>query len=327
MTLPAHTALGDETQCLASSRLDGRGLGTSGLLLTVLPFSRGMRRKPHRPSEGSPDSELRPFLRWAGGKQFILGRLLGHLPRDVRSRPYWEPFLGAGSMFFAVRPSVAFLADANPHLIHCYEHVKARPHLVADNVRRHARLNSVGHYYRTRDAYNRSRWSAAQAARFIYLNRTCFNGIFRVNMAGSFNVPYGYKRRQQFPTRRALVRVGHALRDAEIADLPFEVTLDAPDRGHFVYLDPPYPPISDTAYFEHYTMDRFGEDNQRLLSECWRTLSSRGVLLMMTNADTPKIRRLYRGYFIHSLDVTRFISCKSTKHRVKELVITNYEVS
>lgn len=303
-------------------------LNTDRMLTTVVPFSRATKKTKtsRRRTEGAPDSQLRPFLRWAGGKQLLLPRLLRFLPDDISERVYWEPFLGAASMFFAIRPKQAFLSDANSHLIRCYEHVQRSPRMVAKHLRQHARKDCVAHYYEVRHAYNLARDSAAQAARFIYLNRTCFNGIFRVNMAGSFNVPYAYKRMPQFPTTGALERLGAALRRATIGELPFQVSLEGPETGDFVYLDPPYPPLSSTSFFAHYTMDRFGVHEQEGLAEYVEALSGRGVLFMMTNADTPDIRRLYKSFNLSSVVARRYITCKAARHSVAELVITNYAV-
>jgi DNA adenine methylase len=299
------------------------------MLTTVVPFSRALKKvKPaRRRTEGKAESQLRPFLRWAGGKQLLLNRILPFLPQDVSRRRYWEPFLGAASMFFAIRPLQAFLSDANSHLMRCYEAVRESPRVVARHVARHARLDCVAHYYEVRQQYNRRYGSAAQAARFIYLNRTCFNGIFRVNAAGDFNVPYAYKRQPHFPTLSGLQLLGQALRFAELGNLPFQVALEGPERGDFVYLDPPYPALSDTAYFAHYTMDRFNEVQQSCLVDYVHALHARGVLFMMTNANTPDIRRLYRRFYQNPVFATRYITCKAVRHRVGELVITNYEVA
>ena len=136
-----------------------------------------------------------PFLRWAGGKRQILRYLLASLPTDVSDRAYHEPFLGAGSLFFAVNPRKARLADINDHLIHCYKHIRACPKLISSYMHKHAKSHSKDHYYQQRNQYNLCIfYSAAQASRFIYLNKACFNGIFRVNLKGEFNVPYGYKK-------------------------------------------------------------------------------------------------------------------------------------
>lgn len=267
----------------------------------------------------------RPLLNWVGGKRLLVNQLMQLLPRDVRSRTYHEPFLGAGSLFFALGPERAVLADLNEHLITCYESVRDTPLAVAAYIRGHARLNSAMYYYRVRDEYNRRKFSAAQAGRFIYLNKTCFNGVFRVNQKGEFNVPYGDKQNPIFPDTRWLQEAGSALSKAILSATPFDKALRVARRGDFVYLDPPYPPINGTSYFTHYTPDRFGEDSQRRLAAAVNALDAAGCLFMMTNADTSLIRSLYGRYVQTELSVTRYVTCKAKRYKIGELVITNYD--
>lgn len=176
-----------------------------------------------------------------------------------------------------------------------------------------------------RDLYNKSGFSAAQAARFIYLNKTCFNGIFRVNREGQFNVPYGWKEPPAIPDAAALRAVSHCLQLAEIAAEPFENSLRKVGLGDFVYLDPPYPALNGTSYFTHYTRDRFSNDDQDRLSKLVGSLHRRGALFLMTNADTPLVRELYRDFDQLPTPVVRFITCKSKRHVVSELIIRNFQ--
>ncbi len=269
-------------------------------------------------------TRIMPFLRWIGGKQHLVRRLLPFVPVDYQQRCYREPFLGAASMFLALRPERAYLADANQHLVLCYEAVRDRHHRVSAYLRDHAAKDCPDHYYAVRQDYNRRSPSAAQAARFLYLNRTCFNGIFRVNTRGEFNVPYGYKDHPIFPDRDVLATVSQALGKAELVAADYLDSLAVAEPGDFLYLDPPYPPLNGTSYFTHYTKDRFGADDQRALAESVCELDEQGCLIMMSNADTRMIRKLYRNFHVTRLPVTRYVTCKATRHRVGELVITNY---
>ncbi len=271
-----------------------------------------------------PAPKISPFLRWAGGKQQLKRILLAFLPTDVRERTYREPFLGGGSLFFALRPRAAILSDANKHLIKCYEFVRDQPELVARYLRFHALKNTMAYYYRVREEYNNAEFSAAQAARFIYLNKTCFNGIFRVNSKGKFNVPYGRKESPAIPTDNDLISIAAILKNASLKASSFEKALDNASKGDFIYLDPPYPPLNGTAYFTHYTIDRFSVQDQTKLADCVNELDRGRCLFMISNADTPLIRRLYQKYELVSLPVIRYLTCKSIRHKVKELVITNY---
>lgn len=278
--------------------------------------------------EQLPDQEsLNPFLRWAGGKRRLVPFLLKALPTDIGSLTYNEPFVGAGALYLALRPKKARLSDANAHLIDCYSHVSRRPDEVAAYLRQHASKTGKRYYYEVRDKYNRSSPSAAQAARFIYLNKTCFNGIFRVNVQGEFNVPYGHKDPPLLPSREELRSASTLLKGADLRVADFSVSLAALGKNDFAYLDPPYPPINGTSYFTHYTADRFGEEDQESLADAVNALEARGAKFMMSNADTKLIRSLYGRFRIIPLRVTRYITCKAIKHRADEVIITNYPIS
>lgn len=266
-----------------------------------------------------------PYLRWIGGKRRIASRLRRFVPRDYHSRTYHEPFLGAASLFLALEPQTAHLSDLNNPLIESFRCVRARPGLVARYIAQHAALNSEAYYYKIRHQFNHiTRFSYAQAGRFIYLNRTCFNGIFRVNRQGRFNVPYGRRGHPTFPNKLHLRRVSDAMQKATLSTLPYGEALTRARAGDFVYLDPPYPPLNGTSYFRHYTADRFNGADQSALAATTRRLTKRGCLVMMSNADTSEVRELYRGMFMTALPVVRSVSCKKVKHIVSELVITSY---
>lgn len=277
-----------------------------------------------RVSEGADDGlRTEPFLRWVGGKRQIVSRLVKLAPADAAQRRYIEPFLGAGSLFFALAPQDAVLGDRNSHLVSCYRAIRDNADRVAERLRRHGAAHSDEHYYRVRDLYNRSAASPARAAHFIYLNQACYNGVFRVNTKGEFNVPCG-SREPNLPSSDALERIARHLRPAKFVVGDFETTLATAKKGDFVYLDPPYPPLNGTAYFAHYTMDRFGTEDQARLAALVRKLDERGCDVMVSNADRKSIRDLYKGFTFRRLSVTRYVTCKKKRHRVREVVITNY---
>ena len=265
-----------------------------------------------------------PFIRWAGGKQKIIRKLIQYLPDDVEKRFYKEPFLGAGSLFFAIKPQRAILSDANEHLINCYNYVKSHYNLISHYLDQHRKRTCQEYYYYIRKLYNKSHSSPAQAARFIYLNKTCFNGIFRVNKKNKFNVPYGWKEPPALPSRTQLKDAAIALANAKLLTVSFENILGSIKSNDFIYLDPPYPPLNGTSYFTHYTKERFGEDDQKRLASFVYKLDEIGAKFMMSNADIPLIRSLYSKFNLIDISVTRWITCKAKKHRVSELVITNY---
>jgi DNA adenine methylase len=291
---------------------------------SLIPKPDPLPQRPVAQTRIGTEQRLRSFLRWVGGKRLIISRLLPLLPADMRDRRYVEPFLGAASLFFALRPKKALLSDLNEHLINCYRWIRDDPKTVASHLQRLAQANSESLYYKVRDTYNRSASSPTQAARFIYLNRTCFNGVFRVNRQGRYNVPFGDKPNPIFPSDSELTEAGKALKPARLRAKDYHEVLKNCEEGDLVYLDPPYPPINGTSFFTHYTPDRFSALEQEHLAQVFECLHHLGCKVMMTNADLPLIRQLYRGYFITEISVTRYVTCKSVKHRIGELVITNY---
>ena len=281
----------------------------------------------------SPESRrahTKPFLRWAGGKSRIVDHLLRFLPQGLLG-DYWEPFLGSGALFFALAPQRAHLSDANSDLIASYTQVREKPNLVFRYLGEHLSKTSEEYYYKVREAYNRCRLSrhrasAAQAARFIYLNRTSFNGIFRVNQKGEYNVPYGRKEPPPAPSREDLQVASNLLRNASLSDKPYEVALavSAAKPGDLVYLDPPYPPLNDTANFTHYTASRFSWEDQKRVCALATALRSNGCFVMISNTDTESIRELYSRWSMHSLPVTRWVAANGSRRNVTDLVITSY---
>jgi len=251
-------------------------------------------------------------------------RLLALLPNDVHTRIYYEPFLGAGSLFFALQPLNAALGDANGHLISCYSAVRDSPELVARYLAEHRRRHGQRYYYRIRRLYNVGGSAAVQAARFIYLNASCFNGVFRVNKDGAFNVQIGRHEDPPMPLPKEIRIASQLMKRAQLVSASYEIQLAEAPSNAFAYLDPPYPPLNGTSYFTHYTKDRFTRSDQTDLAKHVRSLDKRGVRFLMTNADTPAIRKLYKDFVITRLAVTRWVSCKAERYKVSELAITNY---
>jgi len=278
----------------------------------------------------SPESrevKSKPFLRWAGGKSRLVRHLLKYLPEDGFG-DYWEPFLGSAALFFALAPQRAYLSDSNSDLIACYEQVRDKPGLVYRYLREHLSKTSEEHYYEVRRIYNKSAQSAAQAARFIYLNRAGFNGIFRVNRKGEYNVPYGHKEPPPAPSRKSLWAASKFLKNASLSDRSYDEALSdaAVKPGDLIYLDPPYPPVSKTANFTHYTASRFSTEDQERVGAIANRLRSHGCFVMISNTDIQSIRELYSGWNMYTLPVVRCIAADGSRHKVVDLVITSYPV-
>lgn len=275
-----------------------------------------------------PENKLKPFLRLAGGKQGLVKHLTKYLPENIFSndRTYFEPFLGAGSLFFELAPKRAVLSDMNFHLINCFISIKENPSLIYKYSLEHKRKSSEVYYYQIRKAFNQNitKSGIAQAARFLYLNRTCFNGIFRVNRSGKFNVPYGHKENLCIPNLEQFIMISNLLRNVKLTNCSYENIIDFVRKGDFIYLDPPYPPLNGTSYFTHYTKDRFEYSDQQKLKVFANTLSKTGCYVMISNADIPIISELYKKWNIHKIETTRYVTSKAKKHKVGELIITNY---
>jgi DNA adenine methylase len=253
-------------------------------------------RRPESPLVARPldaPPKAAPFLKWVGGKTSLLPELLKHVP--ARQRRYHEPFVGGGALFFAVQPKRALLADDNAELVHCYQQVRDDVYGVLDALARH-----------------------------VYLNKTCFNGLWRVNRAGRFNVPFGRYKNPRFKDPSALISASHALRGVEILHATFEQALLRASPGDFVYLDPPYDPVSPTASFASYTADGFGWEDQKRLAYSCLLLNRRGVRFLLSNSATPRIRELYRGFEQRMVRAPRFINSKADgRGRVDELLVFN----
>jgi DNA adenine methylase len=268
-----------------------------------------------------------PFLKWVGGKGKLRHALGGLLPPGVELMRHVEPFVGGGALFFARAPERALLCDINADLIGTYEAVRDEPQAVLGQLRRLSRTHDEQGYYKERERYNaRAHKSRAErAAQFIYLNKTCFNGLYRVNRRGEFNVPMGRYTNPNIADSETLLAASRALAQAELRCTPFESLLSLVRPGDFVYLDPPYEPLSRTANFTSYAQDGFSQEKQSDLRNVFRELDRRGAKLMLSNSDVPFIRDLYRGFEIEQVFAPRAVSCDAkSRGPVSEVVVRNY---
>lgn len=270
-------------------------------------------------------SKASPIVKWAGAKRRLLPELLARVPKQFGR--YYEPFAGGAALFFGLAPERAVLGDINADLIETYRAVAEDPAGVIRILRGHAREHSAEHYYRTRDRWNaqRARWTCARVgAGLIYFLKTCFNGLWRVNRSGEFNVPLG---RYENPTicEPEVLRTAHAaFRRTELRAGDFRSTVADIERGDFCYFDPPYLPASSTSNFTSYSRDGFGLEDQQALADTARRLVARGAYVVLTNSDVPTVRRLYRGFRIETVKVARSInSDASGRGEVSELIITS----
>ncbi|HXU22776.1 MAG TPA: Dam family site-specific DNA-(adenine-N6)-methyltransferase [Tepidiformaceae bacterium] len=276
----------------------------------------------------------KPFLKWAGGKARLAPRIVASAP--VTFGRYHEPFAGAGAVFFALaeaRPAMpAALSDANEALMECFRVVRdALPELLKRLEILEQGYHALGAegraalYYEVRSREPEA--AAARAARLVFLNRTCYNGLYRVNSAGRFNVPHGRYARPRILDVTGLTSASRALQGVELSSDDFEVACSRAQPGDFVYLDPPYHPLSATSKFTSYTSADFGIGEQEQLAEVFEGLTRRGVAAMLSNSDHPSIRALYegRGYEIRETAMARAINSKADgRAPIVELLVSNF---
>jgi DNA adenine methylase len=264
-----------------------------------------------------------PIVKWVGGKTKLLPELTARMP--PRHGRYFEPFAGGAALFFRVSPPRAVLADSNPDLIGLYTAIARDVEAVIRRLAHHRAVHDQDHYYETRARWNdhAASWSAAdRAAAFIYLNKTCFNGLWRVNRAGDFNVPIGRYTDPPICVPETL-RAAHAvLARARLRCADYRTAVADAERGDFIYFDPPYDPVTPTASFTSYTAGAFGPDDQRALAETARALVARGCRVMLSNSDTPFVRSLYRGFRIDRVKCPRAINSNAARRGdVDEVIV------
>ena len=279
--------------------------------------------------ERDPDDDrvpAHPFLKWAGGKWSIAPRIERLLPHDVRDRVYREPFIGGGAMFFYLQPRRAVLSDSLKDLVETYRMVQLHVDALITRLERLRDTHSTEQFYKIRAAFNEERSAPRieRAAWLINLNKTCFNGLFRTNREGSFNVPEGRFKNPAILDATTLRLAAAALSEAELLHDTFDHLLDRAEPGDVIYLDPPYVPLTRTSNFSSYADGAFTLRDQERLAEAFRELDDRGCLLALSNSDTPDVRRLYAGYDLSPIIAPRAISSKAaTRGEVTELVVRN----
>ncbi|HVU28077.1 MAG TPA: DNA adenine methylase [Verrucomicrobiae bacterium] len=280
------------------------------------------------PIESVSPAEAQPFLKWVGGKSQLLAQFDEFFPAKIDR--YVEPFIGGGAVFFHLKhrfPKMkAFLRDNNDELINTYVAVRDYPRELMHRLDRHLKAfqaNRENYYYETRSKHHLPKSETVErAARMIFLNKTCYNGLWRVNSRGEFNVPIGSHKNPSLYDEENILAASYALRGVHLDTKDFRDALDETRRGEFVYIDPPYFPVSPTASFTSYTKDDFGAEEQRELAALFVAAANRGVHLMLSNSDTDFIRKLYRRFATHIVRARRMVNCDGTKRgEINEVVI------
>jgi DNA adenine methylase len=265
-----------------------------------------------------------PIVKWVGGKTRLLGELAARAPTSFRR--YLEPFVGGAALFFHLRPRAALLSDTNAELIACYRAVQDEVDAVIAALERHREQHSEAYYSAVRYGWNADARTAPaeRAAAFLYLNKTCYNGLWRVNSRGRFNVPAGRYVNPSILDAERLRAASAALRGAACELAPFEAVLDEARGGDFVYFDPPYHPLSATADFTSYTAAGFTAADQERLASVFARLDDRGCAVMLSNSDTPFTRRLYARWRVERVLAPRAINSRADRRgAVGEIIVRN----
>lgn len=265
------------------------------------------------------NSNVRPFVKWAGGKQALAKILIEYFPEKFNT--YYEPFIGGGSVFLTYQPEDAVIADYNTWLIDTYKAVRDNWKSVVKKLEKMP--NTKKDFLKIRSICPSKLRKYEKAAHFIYLNKTCFRGLFRVNRDGQFNVPYGdYDRRYFDPDN--LNGASKLLKNVSIRTGDFEACLHDVKKRDFIYFDPPYYKLGGYSEFNRYTKLQFKENDQIRLAALCRELDKKGVYWALSNSNTKFIRELYNGFNIHKISARREINLTAKKRNIKELLITNY---
>ena len=275
------------------------------------------------------EQSLKPFLKWAGGKRQLLGEIIERIPHTFEN--YIEPFLGGGAVLFALQPKRALINDINASLIHTYMTIASEPQQFIVKIKELDSRIAVGgkeYYYFIRELYNgklmREEFDLELAALFVFLNKHCFNGLYRVNAKGLFNVPYNNSKKASID-EEVIFEVSKYLKDLTLCLGDFEDACKTAKEGDFIFLDSPYAPLNPSS-FESYTKEGFDMESHVRLSKLFDNLTQKGCYCMLTNHNTEFIHDLYgnKGYKMDVVSVKRMINSDASKRTGEEIIICNY---
>lgn len=271
-----------------------------------------------------------PFLKWVGGKRQLIPAIRKKLPKGLANRPYYEPFIGGGALLFDLQPKSAVINDYNKELINVYKVIQNSPDELIEDLKKHK--NTADYFYEIRAIDRKPSFNKLtdieRASRVIYLNKTCYNGLYRVNNAGEFNSPFGKYKNPNIVNEPIIRAVSKYLKTSKIQILSgdYEEILQDIPTNSFVYLDPPYHPLSDSSNFTGYIQGGWSEEDQIRLRNVCNSLNDRGIKFLLSNSSADFIKKIYAGYNIHIVKAIRAVNSDSTKRgQVDEFLISNYE--
>lgn len=273
--------------------------------------------------------KLSTFVKWAGGKTQLLEQYKKYYPEDFNN--YHEPFLGSAAVFFHIKslkykPKKCYLSDTNKDLINVFNSVKRKSIELIELLKEHKNKDNNKEYFNEqREKYNKIKSGLEKSAIFIYLNKTCFNGLYRVNSKGKFNVPFGKYKNPSIVQESKILEASKLLKDCKIVVGSFENVVKNAQKNDFIYFDPPYVPLSKTSNFTSYQKDVFLEKEQKELARVFSKLDEKECKVMLSNSDTEFITDLYHGFNIQTVKARRMINCVgSGRGAINEIVVTNY---
>lgn len=273
---------------------------------------------------------ISPFLKWVGGKRQLIPSIIELMPKNIKSYNYIEPFIGGGAILFHIQPKTAIINDINKELINVYEVIKNNLDQLVEDLKKHK--NEPDYFYQIRGLDRTDEYKelspVIRASRIIYLNKTCYNGLYRVNNAGEFNTPYGYYKKPNIVNEPTLKAVNKYLNNNNISiyNKDYSEVLKLADTNSFVYLDPPYYPISESSNFTGYVQGGWDMWDQVRLREVCDELNSRGIKFLLSNSSASFIRDQYKNYDIKVVKAIRSINSNgANRGEIDELLIKNYE--
>lgn len=273
----------------------------------------------------------KPILKWAGGKRQLIDKLIQYMPKNYNN--YYEPFVGGGALLFELMPQKAIINDVNEELLAVYYCMANDDyfHLLLEDLKKHEMNHSEEYYYKVREEdrdpkfKDKPLWE--RASRAIYLNKSCFNGLYRVNSKGFFNVPFGKKNKVQTFDNDNIEKIHKYFQNEKVKILKgdFVEAVETASIGDFIYFDPPYDPFINKSSFTSYTEANFSKKDQKRLADLFKKLTDKGIQIMLSNHNTEYINELYKGYNIHIVNAKRMINSNSNgRGNVEEVIITNY---
>ena len=271
-------------------------------------------------------SETYPIVKWVGGKRQLMFELIKNMPKSYNR--YFEPFIGGGALFFELQPEQAYISDMNEELINLYSVVRDNVYELIKDLSKHE--VSKEYFLEIRNIDRTEQYTelsdVERASRFIYLNRTCFNGMYRVNSQGQFNVPFGHYKNPRIIDENNLLNCSELLKKTEIKCADFSEILTKVKKGDWVYFDPPYVPFNDTSSFTSYTKDGFDINMQFKLRDVCDELDNKGVKFMLSNSDTKLVNELYVNYEIKKVFASRQINANADgRGKITEVLVRNYD--